>query len=697
MTHLFAIFSIVLASWTSPLSTEQVQDFSKSNVNTENTPMALTRLAHYRSAREMEARGEVEQAIDMLQPFLSGSDALATAIQFHHARLLIAQGKKTQGPLLSLFRGPESVDIRWDIRRDEEAQALLHLADYRLKEGRKAAAKKLQNFISIEYPRHSTETPGLSLKEVGERAKNLARDMDYDGSLALYEKLLEKTKSASGADSFEAYKIEWQLGHLVGDKMRNDYPRVANIFRRLSNRKKASPEDLLYVAYALGKFDAAGAQDIYKEFLERYPTDSQSAEAAFFVAWGEFDEEMFPEAISGLSQFIDDYPKSGYASAARWYRAISHFRLKDYDAALTDFTGNSSRSRKKVKGRYWSARTLLKLNRQAEAEELLLGIVTLDPFSYYGILARELLPEEKRPAEYADSNIKIKSALSESGAAKVQKKLPKRARLLLDESYAVMQVGEIDLGVALLLDVEEKYLSARRYADFRNYLEESQGIVHRRIRSASAGQCRKTLRHDPAEPAIRACWDSLYPAPYASHIDAVRGELPRELFWSVMRQESFFLPTARSHADALGLMQLIPQVGGPAAQAYGVKFSPYELFRPETNLRFFAHAAKERYQSFRGHIPLVLMSYNSTPQKVWEWLEDNQDLPFDLFVEEIPWLETRNYVKNITAHLARYRTLNPQGEQSLSERAGLPYPESIISKAFADTVKALSERRVAKN
>ena len=89
-----------------------------------------------------------------------------------------------------------------------------------------------------------------------------------------------------------------------------------------------------------------------------------------------------------------------------------------------------------------------------------------------------------------------------------------------------------------------------------------------------------------------------------------------------------------------------------------------------------AGPARERVERFAGHVPLILMSYNATPEKTQQWLRDNHELPFYLFVEEIPWSETRGYVKHISVNLARYETLLGT-DIDLLARAHLP-PEPPV-------------------
>jgi hypothetical protein len=281
--------------------------------------------------------------------------------------------------------------------------------------------------------------------------------------------------------------------------------------------------------------------------------------------------------------------------------------------------------------------------------------------------------------------------------------LSPHSRGLVTEAFAAVQMGWPGLAGALLAHLERGELGRPRFLALRTWLQEELGITHRAARSPAARRCRAALDENPAvDEDVRECWHKVFPMPFAPLIDRVRGELPATVFWSIMRQESYYHPRARSHADALGLMQLVPQVGEPAAAGLGRPFDPFdpfdpfELYQPETNLTLFATAARERAERFSGHLPLLLLSYNASPGKTLAWLRDNRNLPFDLFVEEIPWSETREYIKQISCNLARYETLlEPAGRELLS-RAHLPHPEAQVAWVFRDVLDETRELAAAR-
>jgi soluble lytic murein transglycosylase len=150
------------------------------------------------------------------------------------------------------------------------------------------------------------------------------------------------------------------------------------------------------------------------------------------------------------------------------------------------------------------------------------------------------------------------------------------------------------------------------------------------------------------------------PRPAALFDEARRSGVDPLLAAAIIRQESAFDPAARSRADALGLMQVLPGVGAALARADGVtEWDPALLFQPELNLRFgMAHLAQTltRY----GRLEHALAAYNAGSRPTDRWLA----LPGavadpEVFLERIQYVETRDYVRRVLRNLAVYRALHP--------------------------------------
>jgi len=125
-------------------------------------------------------------------------------------------------------------------------------------------------------------------------------------------------------------------------------------------------------------------------------------------------------------------------------------------------------------------------------------------------------------------------------------------------------------------------------------------------------------------------------------------ELP--LLLAIARQESALDTHARSTSDARGLMQLLPSTARLAARrARHREPQPRQLYEPSINIPLGSYHLAWLLQRFDGQTPLAVAAYNAGEHRVDRWLKAAEGLPMDVWIEQIPYLETRNYVKNVLA------------------------------------------------
>ncbi|HBU48822.1 MAG TPA: hypothetical protein DEB46_10970 [Myxococcales bacterium] len=132
------------------------------------------------------------------------------------------------------------------------------------------------------------------------------------------------------------------------------------------------------------------------------------------------------------------------------------------------------------------------------------------------------------------------------------------------------------------------------------------------------------------------------------------------LMYGLIRQESHFNPYAVSSADAIGLAQLLPSTAKQVARWIGIKApTRTSLLEPNLNIRLGTRYLASLLKSFRGSMVLSIASYNAGPDRIRRWMRRHGDRPLDEFVEEIPFDETRLYVKRVLAgyrgYLSTYR------------------------------------------
>jgi soluble lytic murein transglycosylase len=151
-------------------------------------------------------------------------------------------------------------------------------------------------------------------------------------------------------------------------------------------------------------------------------------------------------------------------------------------------------------------------------------------------------------------------------------------------------------------------------------------------------------------------FDLLYPRPYDREIadGAKRAGLPPEWLYGVLRQESLYDPRARSGADALGLLQLLPETARAVARRNDLPIPTRDdLFDPPTNVRLGAAYLREQADTFGGRFILALGAYNAGPNAVKRWLPTGP-MEADVWIENVPYNETRNYIQRIVWHQTVY-------------------------------------------
>jgi soluble lytic murein transglycosylase len=154
-------------------------------------------------------------------------------------------------------------------------------------------------------------------------------------------------------------------------------------------------------------------------------------------------------------------------------------------------------------------------------------------------------------------------------------------------------------------------------------------------------------------------WQALFPLRHWDVLSAQAAErnLDPYLVLGLIRQESSFNEKARSAANARGLMQIIPGTGQKLSRQAGIKrFTPNKLYQAETNITLGTIYLSSLLRHY-GHVELALAAYNAGASRVDLWLNKFGDSDMPEFVEQIPFSETRGYIKQVLGNQALYALL----------------------------------------
>ncbi|OGV37946.1 MAG: hypothetical protein A3E88_03375 [Legionellales bacterium RIFCSPHIGHO2_12_FULL_35_11] len=127
------------------------------------------------------------------------------------------------------------------------------------------------------------------------------------------------------------------------------------------------------------------------------------------------------------------------------------------------------------------------------------------------------------------------------------------------------------------------------------------------------------------------------------------------LIYAIIRQESAFFDQITSAAGANGLMQIMPATAKLVAKKSKIQYqNSQDLFSPYKNINIGTAYLKLLSKGFNDNPILMIAAYNAGPTQVNRWLKSNPQKDMDIWIETIPWAETRNYVKNVIAFYAVY-------------------------------------------
>ena len=240
-----------------------------------------------------------------------------------------------------------------------------------------------------------------------------------------------------------------------------------------------------------------------------------------------------------------------------------------------------------------------------------------------------------------------------------------------------------------------EFLALDRTVDARREWRETTRDMDRMQLKAAAKFAEQQGWHDQAifTLARTGFWDDLelrFPLEHTELVEQNARLHGIDIAWifAVMRQESAFMRNARSHAGAMGLMQLMPATAKSVARQVLKRKPPKrrELFRPDTNIALGSAYLKQMKGRLGDSAVLATAAYNAGPHRVDRWLPA-RTLPADIWIELVPFRETRGYLRRVLAYTVIYEKRMGLTPTRLRERLH-PVPPSIgmLEDAIASTL-----------
>jgi soluble lytic murein transglycosylase-like protein len=336
-------------------------------------------------------------------------------------------------------------------------------------------------------------------------------------------------------------------------------------------------------------------------------------------------------------------PTGPWAQQAEWVSGLASWRLNDCNSAARAFREVGQRSTEPslaAAGNYWAARAEMACRRPAAVQPLLRAAAR-NTETFYGLLARKTLGQDTRMAP-----LDPKAAIGST-------RLPNVAR-----AEELVRIGERDLAGELL----------RHQARIGTPAEQTALVaVAARLELAAT---QHFLAHF-GQPGARVTAAARYPAPSWTPREGWR--IDPSLALAHALQESSFRAEAVSQAGAVGLMQVLPSTRDLIVRARGL--APGDLRDPGTNISFGQGWIEwmRTHPATGGQLPKIIASYNAGPLPVGRWQVNDRGDPL-LWIESMPFWETRFYVPAVMRNLWVYQGFAGQQTITLTELAQHKWP-----------------------
>jgi len=482
----------------------------------------------------------------------------------------------------------------------------------------------------------------FTVTAIADEADRLARERAFKDAESLFKRLLDLDL---GPTLRLRFLTKLSKLYLAVRKRNEAIPVLEKIVSEFPDSSEA-PNALYRIGRILwNRNDNGRALQYFLRLMDRYPKGPQADRAQFAAADIYDSQNNNDEAAALYSSLPKKFPNSRVRDDATWRLAWLHYRAGNWQEAHDTFELLATKAHGnnyETAAPYWQARTAERLGRTDAAVGLYQEIIATAQESYYQALAvqglkRNGIAEAEPTTEQVPEHNNLNLAVGGEMAFHLI-----RARELTQlklHGLAVAELEEIDRrnqaqGLLRLLLVRE-YENNQAYAN-------SVRIANQ----LPASIAERNLYRFPL-----AYWDAVKQKAEARKMDPY-------LIIALIRQESLFDPRARSPAAALGLMQLLTSTARRVAAQNGFTVSSEEaLLDPELNLTLGTQYLKDLLQRYSNNWFKAIAAYNAGEAAVDRWNQTIVTDDIEEFVEQIPYRETRQYVKLVMRNHRIYKRL----------------------------------------
>lgn len=420
------------------------------------------------------------------------------------------------------------------------------------------------------------------------------------------------------------------------------------------------------------------AMETYRTLYREFPTHSYADDAMHNIALILRGQGKIQESDDTLQEQVRRWPDGDMAKDAIWIQMRALLEAKEWAQAVryADAVGNNAGeddiySRGRI--RYFRGRALEALSRNVEASVVYQRVIRDFPLSWYAILSFNRLNEIDPNATGRLVDELRQSAAVQSDVIVLDP--PEMASdPFMNRGRTLLRLGLVSLASDEFSKLESRYASRPGVSRIVARLLDAAGAWHVSHRSGASRIVNPD--HYPAPDSI-ADWATAYPRPFEEHVLEFANEraLDPWLVYAVMREESGFQPRVESWANARGLMQLMLPTAKDMARLTGrgdVRAS--QLFDPKINIELGTMFLRRLGERFEGHPVCMIAGYNGGAGNVNNWLNARGNMPVDIWVEAIPYTQTRHYVKRVAMSWWIYHWLYDENAPVVQILEQLPAP-----------------------
>ncbi|QDG53752.1 tetratricopeptide repeat protein [Persicimonas caeni] len=638
--------------------------------------------------------GEVDEAIAALSALGKTAPRALDRLYAHVERgeLLLLQGKldacadaieKADEAASAL--GGRSAEERFFVARRWRLEHDLALARGEDKDLRRAA--KAAHKLLTDYPAEpATRREGLALsvaeldaEQRFEHARALYDSWAYHDAREEFTALLDDEKYEESA--------RWYLAHLALNKLRDKPKEAERLFKELAKDGRYREASLYQVARAQMRQERYDdALETLTTYRKRYPRGRHTESVYYYRGWLPYDHRENKKAIEGFKNYIKRYGKSARSSYIHGFLAWTYMRLGEWQNAIDTYEEMRAFGNMLVWGKalYWQAHAFNELGQTKKALAKLDELRETYAVTYYAVLGEQLRAriEGKDPRAskvwWPDDGGKLDDAPKKSvsdfelrGLSTSEKRTWKRVQALVALGEHHMARGAID---EIYDDLVRAVPDEQRRAWIHALGHFVENYHHMWEVSTGGSIAAMPAPPEPDSPEAAMAYPRTYPKVVAEVAEEF--DLPPDLMWSLMRQESRYRPAQISYTDAVGALQMIPKTARKVAKALGVTYNPRTFPIPEVGFRYSGFYLRKLLDTFDGLIVPTAAAYNSGPQIVAYWFRQNPDASFPWLIEEFAYNEGRNYCRKVAEHMVRYLYLYEDDAERRGEILDKLFPVS---------------------